>query len=99
MSIYLLRAGKWEGLYAMAVIESAVLRKQPKPEFGQYPKKIIMDDSNSTSCCFCHRVFERLAFPMHSLVKGCCAHVAAVLWYLGYQRQQTGEVFFRDKLL
>ena len=55
MSIYLLRAGKWEGLYAMAVIESAVLRKQPKPECGQIPKKLIMDDSNSTSCCFCHR--------------------------------------------
>ena len=28
---------------------------------------------------------------------GCCAHIDAVLWYLGYQRHQTDEVLSETK--
>ena len=30
---------------------------------------------------------------------GCCARFAAVLWYLGYQRHQTGEVLSQTKYI
>ena len=83
----------------MAVIDSAVLRKQPKPECGQILWTIQILHHAAFAIDMCAIVFERLAFPMHSLEKGCCAHVAAVLWYLGYQRHQTGEGFFQRKTI
>ena len=41
--------------YALTVIASAVLRKLPRPECGQIPQELLMDGSNCTSCCICHR--------------------------------------------
>ena len=54
-----------------------------------------MNDSNSKSCCMCAKIFERLVLPIckvGSRTVGCSEHIAAVLWYPTYQRNQTGEV-------
>ena len=43
----------------------------------------------------CARMFERLVLPIckfGSRTVGCCEHVASVLRYPSYQRNQTGEV-------
>ena len=84
--------------YALAVIVSTVLRKKPRPQCRQIPLKTILDDSNSTSCWLCHKsvrmMFERMIFQCNvgSRTVGCCEHIAAVLWYPSYQRNQAGDV-------
>ena len=43
----------------------------------------------------CVRMFERLVLSICNVgwrTVGCCEHVAAVLWYPSYQRNQKGEV-------
>ena len=45
--------------YALAVIVSAVLRMRLIPQCRQISQKPIMDYSNSTSFCLCHRYVRK----------------------------------------
>mgnify|MGYP003688281449 CR=1 FL=1 len=45
--------------YALALIVSVVLRKKTRSQCRQIPQKPIMDESNSTSCCLCHKYVRK----------------------------------------
>ena len=61
----------------------------------KYPKNLFMDDSKSKLCCLCHKHVgknvRKVGIANLQFV-GCCGHVASVLRYPSYQRNQTGEV-------
>ena len=65
----------------------------------KYPQNLLMDIQILNHVAFatnmCARMFERLVLPIckfGSRTVGCCEHVASVLRYPSYQRNQTGEV-------
>ena len=66
----------------------------------KYPQELIMDGSNSTSCCVCHRFMhksvQKVGIFNAKMGQGLLGVVSYIhdLWHMyhGYQGHQTGEV-------
>ena len=102
---YLWSVGKWEGCPGCDYLRSA--EKVTKTWlWTNTPKNLFIDDSNSKSCCLCHKHLckddRKVGIGnLQIWVKDCWVLWAGCFSFevLCYQRNETGEVLSETKLL